>query len=191
MRVLCACEESQRVCISFRERGHVAFSADLQDCSGGHPEWHIRGDVIPLLSDCWDMIIAFPPCTYLSKVGAPLLFPGGNVDLDRLEKQRKAVSFFYKIWNAPAEKICIENPVPFRSAGLPPESCRINPWEFGEPYTKRTYLWLKGLPVLMPTALVVPVRSWVSGTRGGFASSPKMRSLTFWGVARAMADQWG
>ena len=190
MKILCACEESQRVCISFREKGHEAFSADLQECSGNHPEWHIQDDVLKLLHYHWDMIIAFPPCTYITNAGAQLMFPKGVLNVERFEKQKAAVEFFYKIWNAPAEKICIENPIPMHCANLPKESCRINPWEFGEPYTKRTYLWLKNLPVLLPTEIVIPKRSWVSGTKGGYKGSAKERSKTFWGIAKAMANQW-
>lgn len=185
MKILCACEESQRVCIAFRERGHEAYSCDIQECSGGHPEWHIRDDVVNLLYLNWDMIIAFPPCTYITKSGAQLMFPKGVLNEERFLKQRQAVEFFYKIWNAPAEKICIENPVPMHCAGLPKESCRIHPWEFGEPFTKRTYLWLKNLPVLLPTEIVKPERSWVSSTCGS-----KERSKTFKGIAEAMALQW-
>lgn len=217
MKVLIACEESQEVCTAFRNLGHEAYSCDIIECSGGHPEWHIMADVIPLLNGCcdfftmdgefhlfvesWDMIIAFPPCTYLSNAGARHLYKGGVLNYERYEKGLEAKKFFLKIWNAPCEKIAIENPTPSRIFELPEKSQVIQPWQFGHPFTKRTQLWLKGLKPLQPTDIVEPERTWCpSGSysgkhnnkhRGMFTTDrAKNRSKTFPGIAYAMAEQW-
>lgn len=206
MNVLVACEESQEVCKAFREKGHNAFSCDLQDCSGGHPEWHIKGDVTSLLNgfcgfyDCaggyhliaspWDMIIAFPPCTYLTKAGACNI----KKDPSRIYRGIEAKNFFMAFYNADCDKICIENPVPMKRFNLPPYSCIINPYDFGHPFSKMTCLWLKNLPVLFATSIFNEYQtcsqsSWFNNY------SRKNRSLrrskTFPGVAKAMAEQWG
>ena len=135
MKVLIACEESQRVCIAFRERGHEAYSCDIQECSGGHPEWHIQGDVLPLLNgNCqfetmdgkkhtvdgkWDLLIAHPPCTYMTKAGARWMYPkAGNIDKNRYEKAMAAKQFFMEFYNTDCEHIAIENPVPLKCVGL-------------------------------------------------------------------------
>lgn len=205
MKVLVACEESQRVCISFRERGHEAYSCDLVDCSGGHPEWHIKDDALKVIErEHWDLIIAHPPCTYLSNAGACRLYPHkGQLDMERYAKGLEAKEFFMKILNADCEKICIENPVPSRVFELPKYTQIIQPFQFGEPWSKRTCLWLKGLPKLKSTELVVDFKPYVScGTsankgnpdKEGFSRAggdKKVRSTTFWGIARAMAEQWG
>lgn len=197
MRVLVACEESQRVCIAFREKGHEAFSCDIQPCSGEHPEWHLQCDALELLKMKWDMIIAHPPCTYLSNAGATRMFPKkGEPDKNRLEKAMKAREFFMRFINADCAHICVENPMPLSILKLPKPDCIIQPWEFGEPYTKRTYLWLKGLPPLMPTIICQEHIPWVGarskeGKTYGIAHSQKMRSKTFSGIAKAMAEQWG
>ncbi len=205
MKVLVACEESQRVCISFRERGHEAYSCDLVDCSGGHPEWHIKDDALKVIKrEHWDLIIAHPPCTYLSNAGACRLYPHkGQLNIDRYHKGLEAKEFFMKILNADCEKICIENPVPSRVFELPKYTQIIQPYEFGEPWSKRTCLWLKGLPKLKSTEITYPFKPYVScGTsankgnpdKAGFSRAggdKKVRSTTFWGIARAMAKQWG
>ena len=218
MKVLVACEESQRVCIEYRKLGHEAYSCDIEPCSGGHPEWHIQDDVLPLLNgNCdfktvngdmhhligkWDMIIAFPPCTYLSNAGARHLYKGGVLNQGRYEKGLEAKQFFLKFWNAPCEKIAIENPTPSRVYELPEKTQVIQPWQFGHPFTKRTQLWLKGLEPLKPTDIVEPERTWCpSGSysgkhndkhRGMFTTNrAKSRSKTFPGIAKAMAEQWG
>ena len=218
MKILIACEESQTVCIEMRKLGHEAYSCDIQECSGGHPEWHICGDVIPLIngrcefttmdgerheiSGKWDMIIAHPPCTYMSNAGACRMYPHkGQIDPKRYEKAMLAKAFFMEFYNADCEKICIENPMPMKIIGLPPESQRIQPYQFGEPWSKKTYLWLKGLPALRYTDIITDYKPFCpSGTGrklGGdsygarqCAHESKARSKTFTGIARAMAEQW-
>ena len=210
MNVLIACEESQRVCVAFRERGHNAFSCDIEPCSGGHPEWHIMQDVIPLLNgQCsfktmdgiehsidrkWDLIIAHPPCTYLSNAGARFLYPKGVLNEDRLKLGLAAKDFFMAFYNADCEKICIENPTPSRVYELPKYTQVIQPWMFGHPVQKRTCLWLKGLEPLKPTEIVEERQSskvpgnWF--TKGG-KERQQNRAKTFPGIAAAMAAQWG
>ena len=219
MKVLVACEESQRVCMAFRERGHEAYSCDIQPCSGGHPEWHIMQDVVPLLNGrCsfktmdgiehsidgkWDLIIAHPPCTYLTNAGACRMYPQkGKIDPNRFAKAMEAKKFFMAFLNADCEKICIENPIPLSIVELPKKTQVIQPYEFGHPYTKKTYLWLKGLPNLVPTNIVEPVGPYVCGNseiwkkqaaKGvvyGKEKSAKHRSKTFEGIAKAMASKW-
>ena len=204
MKVLVACEESQAVCKAFREKGHEAYSCDIQECSGGHPEWHIQGDVLPLLEQEWDLIIAHPPCTYLSNAGACRLYPKkGQLDPVRYEKGLKAKEFFMQFYNAKCKRICIENPIPSRVFELPEKTQVIQPYEYGHPYTKKTYLWLKGLPKLQPTNIVEERHPYVCGNSEiwkkqaalgkvwGKEKSAKHRSKTFEGIAKAMADQWG
>ena len=212
MKILIACEESQAVCKEFRAKGHEAYSCDIIECSGGHPEWHIMQDVLPLLDgDCefkttdgevhkitgqWYMIIAFPPCTYLSNVGAPHLFEkGGTIkNKERYEKGLWAKEFFMKFYNADCDKIAIENPTPMTIWGLPEKSQVVQPWQFGHEVQKRTQLWLKGLPNLMPTEIMekrepttVP-GNWYNKAGKDRA---KIRSKTFPSIAKAMANQWG
>lgn len=221
MKILVACEESQAVTIEMRRLGHEAYSCDIIECSGGHPEWHIMQDVIPLLNGrcefttCngadhqidgkWDMIIAHPPCTYLSNAGAARLFKKidgkSYCELDRLNKGFDAKEFFMAFFNANAEKIAIENPIPSGVYRLPPYSQTIQPYEYGHEFSKKTCLWLKGLPKLTPTNIVEPICSWVSGGSKKADGSPrencgtkhrdsKTRSKTFTGIAKAMAEQW-
>lgn len=202
MRVLVACEESQEVCKAFRAKGHEAYSCDIQECSGGHPEWHIQGDVLPLLKEKWDLIIAHPPCTYMSKAGARFMYlTAGNVNQERLEKALQAKEFFMQFMNANCDKICIENPTPLKIVGLPKESQVIQPYQFGHPYSKRTLLWLKGLPELKPTNILTEYTPYLPSNTGGFARgrggsrgvahNAKDASKTFSGIAQAMAEQWG
>ena len=203
MKILVACEESQVVCKAFRERGHEAYSCDIQRCSGGRPEWHIVGDVLPLLNGNtqfitqdgvthyivgnWDMLIAHPPCTYLSKVSAPILFDKeGNINLARYYRGLEAKFFFMTLYNCSIPKICIENPTPLSLFGLPYHSQVIQPYWFGHPYSKRTLLWLKGLPPLFATLIEPEYESWCKINRDS-----KIRSKTFPGIAMAMAEQWG
>ena len=156
MRILVACEESQRVCTEFRRLGHEAYSCDIEPHSGGHAEWHIQADVLPLLNgDCsfrtvdgmehringkWDMIIAFPPCTYMTNAGAVRMRVKGKIVQDRYQKAMKAKAFFMQIMNANCEKIAIENPTPMKLIALPPYTQAVQPYQFGHPYSKRTCL---------------------------------------------------
>lgn len=182
MKILVACEESQRVCSAFRARGHESYSCDIIECSGGHPEWHIQQDVLPLLNgNCefttvdgtphkiegrWDMIIAFPPCTHLAVSGAPS-FAKKRED----GRQREGLEFFCKFFDADCDKVVIENPVNILSGDyclkwfpniaekyeLPRKPSQyIQPYEYGEPTRKKTGLWIKGLPNLKPTNIVEP-----------------------------------
>lgn len=195
MRVLVACEESQAVTIEMRSLGIEAFSCDLLPCSGGHPEWHIQDDVSPLLNKDWDMIIAFPPCTYLSNAGARFLYPKGILNNNRLQYGLEAKEFFMKFYNSKIPYICIENPVPSKIFGLPYPTQIIQPYEFGHPYQKKTCLWLKNLPNLIPTKIIKNniQNTKVAGNwfnKGGI-DRQKNRSKTFPGIAKAMAEQWG
>jgi hypothetical protein len=182
------------VTIAFRRRGHEAYSSDLQPCSGGHPEWHIQGDATAILDDRWDLLIAHPPCTYLSNAGAVHLFPKGILNEDRYQKGLEGRKLFMKFYNAPVKKICIENPGPSSVFMLPPHTQMIQPFHFGHPFQKRTLLWLKGLPVLVPTNdLGHGESSKVNGNwynKGG-KDRQKNRSKTFQGIAESMAAQWG
>jgi hypothetical protein len=243
MKVLVACEESQAVCKAFREKGHEAYSCDVIECSGGHPEWHIKGDVLPLLNgDCtfmtqdvmdgmesitpnhwirgkWDMIIAFPPCTHLCVSGAR------HFEKKRADgRQKEGIEFFCNFLNADCEKMVIENPIGIISGkyiqehfpelaekyGLPKEPTQIiHPWMFGDNYSKSTCLWEKGVNPLVPLVTEQPELEWFEWTDGKtgkkkrqpkwFADAwhlsaeerAKVRSKTFPGIAKAMADQWG
>ena len=193
MKILVACEESQRVCIELRKLGHEAYSCDILPCSGGHPEWHLQQDVRPLLNEKWDIIIAFPPCTYLSNAGARHLFPGGKLNEERYKKGLLAKELFMSIYNADCSKIAIENPTPSKIYELPEKTQVIQPWQFGDPYSKRTQLWLKGLPKLIPTN-IVEVESSCRKAGNWFNKGGKYRQInrskTFSGIAKAMADQW-
>lgn len=219
MNILIACEESQRVCKAFRDKGHRAFSCDIIEASGGYPEWHIKQDVLPLLNgNCtfktcdgaehkvegkWDLIIAHPPCTYLSVAGAARLYPKkGVLDEERYKKGLEAKEFFMAMLNADCDKICVENPVQLTIFKMPKYTQQIQPYEFGHPYSKKTRLWLKGLPELKPTEVITEgIVSWVNGgskkadgtkrDNSGVSHSARERSKTFEGIALAMAEQWG
>ena len=209
MKILVACEESQRVCLAFRGKGHEAYSCDIVFCSGGKPEFHIWSDVTPLLNgkcsfrtcdgqehyvEKWDMIVAFPPCTYLSKAGSCNLYHNGELDTDRFVLGQRAAQFFFKIYNSDCDRICIENPVPIKAFGLPPCTQVIEPYYFGVPVRKKTYLWLKGLPYLCPTNVIEPQYTFetfplFSNSFGKYRQ--RNRSKTFPEVAAAMALSWG
>jgi len=184
MKILCACEESQAVTKAFRAKGHEAYSCDLQPCSGGHPEWHILGDVVPLLSDRWDMVISFPPCTHLSVSGARW-FPQKRAD----GRQQEAIEFFMKFVNS-APKVAIENPVSIMSTIYRKPDQIIQPWQFGHGETKATCLWLKGLPPLKPTDVVDGREQRIWKIPPG-EDRARLRSKTYAGIAEAMAQQWG
>ena len=233
MKVLVACEESQAVAIEFRKLGHEAYSCDIIECSGGHPEWHIMQDVLQLLnpsqipiwdgnttikgiefktcdgkehfiSNQWDMIIAFPPCTYLTNTGNPYLNveKWGEKAIQRAKYREEAFEFFMRFANADCEKIAIENPIGYANTHYRKPNQIIQPWHFGHPFTKATCLWLKGLEPLKPIAIEKPLNcksyAWETmiDERGKTISwnsdlSKKLRSKTFPGVAKAMAEQWG
>lgn len=229
MRVLVACEESQAVCKAFRERGHEAYSCDIIECSGGHPEWHITGDVLPLLDrvgngnngwpdiyfitmdgaehfvERWDVIIAFPPCTYLTVTGNRWFNVEryGEKAIQRQKNREEAIKFFMTFAIADCMRIAIENPVGIMSSEWRKPNQIINPYEFGDPFEKKTCLWLKGLPKLKPTNIVdVPPRKRFDSGKSmpqWYAEAwhmpkeerAKLRSKTFPGIAKAMAEQWG
>lgn len=209
MRILVACEESQAVTIELRKLGHEAYSCDIEPCSGGHPEWHIIQDVIPLLNreedgnngwhyiyfhtmdgklhsvEKWDMIIAFPPCTDLAVSGARH-FAKKRAD----GRQQRSIDFFMEFATADCDRIAIENPVGIMSSQWRKPDQIIQPWQFGHGETKATCLWLRGLPPLYPTEIVDgrEQRVWRMPPSTDRA---KMRSRTYPGIAKAMAEQWG
>jgi hypothetical protein len=202
VKILLACEESQRVCLAFRELGHDSFSCDIKPCSGGHPEWHIKGDVSEILKEKWDMIIGFPPCTYMCVGSAVRMYPtSGVICPDRYAKAMQARDFFMSIYNAKCPRIAVENPVPLKCVGLPAHTQVIQPYQFGDPYSKKTCLWLRGLPKLKPTNICTEYQPYINGGGGRlnkknyknktFASGSTTRSKTFSGIAAAMAEQWG
>ena len=191
MKILVACEESQAVCIEFRKRGHEAYSCDILPASGGHPEWHIQDDVLKYLDFPWDMMFAFPPCTHLAVSGARY-FKEKRAD----GRQQAGVDFFMKLANAPINKIAIENPVGIMSTIWRKPDQIIQPWMFGDDASKKTCLWLKNLPILLPTHSSWKKR-YANQTPSGqnkLGPSPdraKLRSKTYPGLAKAMATQWG
>lgn len=202
MKILVACEESQAVTIAFRKLGFEAFSCDIQECSGGHPEWHICGDaIVEAYSGKYELMIAHPPCTFLSKAGAYRMFPtAGNIDLARFEKAMVAKEFFMALLNAPVKYIAVENPFPLKVCELPKETQTIQPYEYGHGFSKKTLLWLKGLPLLIAVEIIKDYTPYMPSNTGGkkrgqsyrySGMSQKQRSKTFQGIADAMADQWG
>lgn len=209
MKVLVACEESQAVTIELRKLGHEAYSCDIIPCSGGHPEWHIQWDALHLVNgDCtfvtldgelhrmdgrWDMIIAHPPCTYLSNAGARFLYPKGFLNEERLRKGLEAKEFFMEFLNADCDMIAVENPIPSKVYGLPPYTQTVQPWMFGHPVQKKTCFWLKGLKPLVPTEIVNERQSTkIPGNwfNHGGKDRQRNRAKTFPGIAKAMAEQW-
>lgn len=218
MRVLVACEESQRVCIEFRKLGHEAYSCDIQECSGGHPEWHIMQNAIPILNgDCnfktcdnedhtingkWDLIVAHPPCTYLTCAGNKWYKPEYKNRFPERNRQRElAIQFFMDIWNADCKHIAIENPQGIMSKKFRKPDQYIEPYYFGDPEKKKTGLWLRGLPLLKPTNIVEPIiikcKSGANEPRWHMETikfppkdRQKERSKTFIGIAKAMATQY-
>ena len=246
MKVLLACEESQAVCMEFRRKGHEAFSADILDCSGPHPEWHIKGDVLDIIKNQhWDMMIAFPPCTHLAVSGARHF-----EKKKRDGRQKKAIDFFLKMINAPINKIAVENPIGIMSTNYGKPNQIIHPYHFGDPYSKATCLWLKNLKplryvpredkkklrkgfgvkkIINYSNSIIESEKFTALTADGglkqelnlddqeglphevdkgefitFSSGKRMakwyneasgnghiRSKTFPGIAKAMADQWG
>lgn len=201
MKVLVACEESQAVCIAFRELGHEAYSCDIQECSGGHPEWHIKGDVLQVLNgSCifeteagqfyviygeWDLIIAHPPCTDLASSGARWF-----AEKRKDGRQQQSVEFFMKFVNAKCARIVIENPIGIMSSIYRKPDQILHPWQFGHGEQKATCLWLKNVPKLMPTKIVEGREQRIWKMPPG-PNRAKLRSKTYPGIAKAMAEQWG
>ncbi len=197
MAILIACEESQEVTKRFREQGFEAYSCDTEPCSGGYPEWHLQEDVIPLLNNKWDLIIAFPPCTHLAVSGAAWFKRKRESG-----EQQVGIDFFMKFVECSAERIAIENPVGIMSTLYRKPDQYIQPYEFGDSFSKKTCLWLKGLPKLKSTKIVSrgEFTTYESGRTqakwyaDSFKLSPKersrVRSKTFPGIADAMVNQW-
>lgn len=193
-KVLVACEESQAVTLAMRSLGIEAWSCDIEPCSGGHPEWHVQGDVLEILDRGWSLMIAHPPCTYLSNAGAKHLYKGGVLNQDRYTIGLVAKDFFLALLNSNIPHVCVENPIPSTVFELPKYSQIIQPYQHGHPYQKKTCLWLRGLPLLEPSCVVAMTESTrVAGNwfNTGGRDRQKNRSKTFPGIAQAMAQQWG
>ena len=192
MKILVACEFSGTVREAFAAKGHNAWSCDILPTE--LPGQHYQGDVMDILDDGWDMMIAHPPCTYLSNAGARFLYPKKQLNEDRLKLGMEAKEFFMALYNANIDKIVVENPVPSKIYGLPKYSQTIQPYEYGHPFQKKTCLWLKNVPQLEPTNIVSMRQStkvpgnWFN--KGG-KDRQKNRAKTFEGIADAMAEQWG
>jgi len=192
MRVLIACEYSGRVRDAFAKLGHDAWSCDLLPTET--PGNHHQGSVLDIIGGGWDLMIAHPPCTYLSNAGARYLYPKSILNQERFKKGLEAKEFFMALYNANIPKIVIENPIPSKVYGLPQYTQTIQPFQYGHPFQKRTCLWIKGLPNLIPTNIVEERQStkipgnWFN--KGG-KDRQKERARTFKGIADAMADQWG
>ena len=228
MNILIACEESQEVCKAFRRRGHTAWSCDIEPCSGGHEEWHIQGDVLPYLNgNCdfttadgtkhhqqgkWDLLVAHPPCTYLTISGNRWFNVEryGDKAIQRMAERERAAEFFMRFVNADCDRIAIENPIGYMNSHYRKPDQTIQPYMFGHPVGKSTCLWLKNLPPLMPTEIVEPERIHSKGRTGGYSGASwyatdengrilswndprtaKIRSKTYHGIAEAIAEQWG
>jgi site-specific DNA-cytosine methylase len=206
MRVLIACEESQAVCIEMRKRGHEAYSCDILPCSGGHPEWHFQCDVKEVLKQQWDMVIAHPPCTYLSVSG----LHWNKKYPERAKKTEEALDFVQMFMDLDVERIAIENPVGCISSRIRKPDQIIQPYEFGDDASKKTCLWLKGLPLLESTGYVEPrivdgKKRWANQDDNGQNRDVRtgkvlawnseeikiLRSKTYPGIAKAIAEQWG
>ena len=209
-KILIACEESQAVTKEFRKLGFEAYSCDILDCSGGHPEWHIKGDALTeAYSGKYDLMIAHPPCTYLSVSGARHLYnKDGSINLERLKNQNEALDFVQKLMDAPIKYIAIENPISVISSKIRKPNQIIQPWMFGDKAQKSTCLWLKNLPLLNPTDIVEKGEFFEFISKKGEkkkmpmwyyealqkAKSPgerrTLRSKTFQGIAKALAEQY-
>jgi len=216
MRVLIACEESQSICKEFRALGHEAFSCDILPCSGGHPEWHIQGDVLEQLDKGWDLMIAHPPCTYLAVSGAKWYYHPEDKDLpfierrphprfpDRRKHQQEGLDFVRALMDAPIPRIAVENPISVISSKIRKPDQIIQPWMFGDEATKSTCLWLKNLPKLKPTKIVGKgemvtygsgkrMQKWYVDALTNSKTSEERRTLrskTFPGMSKAIAEQW-
>jgi len=184
MKILVACEESQAVTKEFREKGHEAYSCDVQPCSGGKPEWHLQKKVEKVLNQKWDMVLAFPPCDHLAVSGARW-FEEKRKD----GRQQKGIAFFMMFANLDCPKVAIENPIGIMSTLWRKPDQIVQPWQFGHGETKSTCLWLKGLPKLKPTKIVEGRRQRV-WAMPETKQRPKLRSKTYEGIAKSMAEQW-
>ena len=198
MKLLVACECSQVVAAAFRGVGVEAYSCDILPCQGGHPDWHIIGDAVLVVkghgsfmlenggsidvAGCWGMVIAHPPCTMLTHASA-IAFAKGWHTIEQVESARR---FFLEMLNAPAAYVAVENPAPMKWIGLPDYSQKLQPYDFGHPYSKRVCLWLRGLPPLLPLyGSFAQHRRWTCVNH-----DPGMRAKTFERIAEAMAVQW-
>ena len=210
MRVLIACEESQAVTKEFRKLGHEAFSCDILPCSGGHPEWHYQQDVFEIISMGWDLMIAHPPCTYLAVSGAGWMYnKDGTRNEERYQNQMDGIEFVHKLMDAPIARIAIENPISVISSYIREPDQIVHPWQFGDEAEKSTCLWLKNLPMLRPTKIVgkgemyeftdkktgkkkrQPLWYYQALSKAKTPAERRtLRSKTFEGIARAMAEQW-
>jgi len=211
MKILVACEESQAITKEFRALGHEAYSCDILPCTGGHPEWHLEGDVFGFIDQGWDLMVAHPPCTFLSVSGARHLYnKDGTANRERYENQFKALVFVKKLMDADIPRIAIENPVSVISTKIRKPNQIVQPWMFGDSASKTTCLWLKNLPKLVATNVVDKgdFKEWIDKKSGKVkrqatwyydalinAKSPEerrsLRSKTFKGIAQAIASQWG
>lgn len=200
MKVLVACEFSGVVREAFKKRGHDAWSCDLLPAKDGSPH-HFEQDVETALHMGWDLMVAHPPCTYLSRAGARWMYPtAGNVCQERLAKAMVARDFFMLLLDADIPMVAVENPLPLKIVDLPKESQTIQPYEYGDPFSKRTLLWLRGLPSLRPTNILTEYKPLIRSNTGGAKRGQKTHgglsgglesAVTFQGIADAMADQWG
>lgn len=200
MRVLVACETSGRVRDAFARRGHDAWSCDLLPSKT--PGQHIQGDALEVIGNGWDLLVAHPPCRFLSRAGARWVYRGGTIDESRVTAGVRARVFFDRMLHAPVPRVAVENPTPLRLFALPEPTQAIEPYQFGHPYSKRTLLWLRGLPPLAPTDVLDEHKPFLpsntgEGRRKGQRSSTggvrdaREAAVTFQGIAEAMADQWG
>jgi len=211
MKILVACEESQAITKEFRALGHEAYSCDILPCTGGHPEWHLEGDVFGFIDQGWDLMVAHPPCTYLSVSGARHLYnKDGSKNLERYKNQREALDFIERLMSCDIPRIAIENPVSVISSQIRKPDQIVQPWMFGDSASKTTCLWLKNLPKLVATNVVDKgeFKEWIDKKSGKMkrqatwyydalinAKTPEerrsLRSKTFKGIAQAIASQWG
>jgi hypothetical protein len=211
MKILVACEESQAITKEFRTLGHEAYSCDILPCTGGHPEWHLEGDVFGFIDQGWDLMVAHPPCTFLSVSGARHLYnKDGSKNLARHQSQREALDFVARLMACDIPRIAIENPVSVISSQIRKPDQIVQPWMFGDSASKTTCLWLKNLPKLVATNVVDKgdFKEWIDKKSGKVkrqatwyydalitAKSPEerrsLRSKTFKGIAQAIASQWG
>lgn len=201
INILVGCEESQTITIEFRKLGFNAFSCDLQECSGSHPEWHLQMDVLEAIKQVKPKLGIFhPPCTYLSRAGARWLYQGGEINKERYEKGLQAKELFMKLYESDIEFLLLENPTPMKIYDLPKPSQWVEPWQFGHPFSKRTLFWLKNLPPIMPTKIMSNYKPFLPSNTGGAKRgqkatfrniSQKDSSKTFQGIAEAIASQYG